>query len=264
MTKIARNGRHVVVNGLRLHYVSFCSGKHPLLLLPGITAPAATWEFVAEKLADYYDVYIMNVRGRGLSERSSNSGYRLDDYASDAERFITRLQLDRPHVVGHSMGARIGIRLAATYQNLLSKLVIVDPPVSGPARRPYPIPLQFYLDSLGEVERGEGYEQMRRAFDWTDDQLEARMEWLPTCDRNAIIESHRSFQEEDIHQNMPSISAETLLIYAEKGDTVRKEEADEIQRLIPRCQSLRMDNAGHMIPWDKLDAFVTSVRSFLR
>ncbi len=258
-----REGRHVIANGVRLHYVRVGRGNPPLVLLPGITAPAATWEFVARAMANRNDVYVIDVRGRGLSQRGADLSHRLDDYAADIADFIRVLALDRPSILGHSMGARIAVRLAARYSHAVGKVVLADPPVSGPGRREYPIPLSFYLDSLASVERGEGYEAMKDALGWSDEQLDQRMEWLPTCDRKAIAESHHSFNADDIHADMPSISARTLLLYAERGGTVLESDAQEIVRLIPNCSSLRIDRAGHMIPWDRLEAFVAAVHQFI-
>jgi N-formylmaleamate deformylase len=264
MAKALRTGRHVIANGIRLHYVRFGEGRPPLLVLPGITSPAATWEFVGEALALHNDVYIVDIRGRGLSQGGGDLGYRLDDYAADTAALIRTLQLERPAVLGHSMGGRIAIRFAARHPELVGKLVLVDPPVSGPGRRAYPVPLALYLDSLDAVSRGEGYAAMKQALQWEDDKLEARMEWLPTCDRTAIIESHASFQEEDIHGDLQKIAADTLFLYAEKGGTVLAEDALEISRAIGRCNTRRIDGAGHMIPWDRLDAFTAAVHDFVR
>jgi N-formylmaleamate deformylase len=104
---------------------------------------------------------------------------------------------------------------------------------------------------------------MKAGLPWSDAQLEQRMEWLPTCDRTAIIESHKSFHEEDIHRDLPDIAAASLLLYAEKGGTVSDEDADEITGALRNCQKERIDGAGHMIPWDRLEAFVSSVQHFL-
>lgn len=263
MTQWVRQGRHVIANGVRLHYVRFGSGRAPLVLLPGITSPAATWEFVAERLSAFNDVYVMDIRGRGLSQGGPDLGYWLDDYAADTVAFIGALGLQAPAILGHSMGARIAVRVAARCPEVVGRLVLADPPVSGPGRRPYPIPLEFYLNSLDAVERGTGYEQMRKGLPWTDEQLETRMEWLPTCDRTAIIQSHRSFHEEEIHRDLPGIQAPTLLLYAELGGTVSDADADEIAGAIPNCRKERVDGAGHMIPWDRLDVFVDRVARFL-
>jgi N-formylmaleamate deformylase len=235
----------------------------PLVLIPGITSPAVSWEFVAERLADRNDVYVLDNRGRGLSQGGASLSYRLDDYAADTAGLIRALRLERPDIVGHSMGARIAVRLAARSPECIGRMVLVDPPVSGPGRRPYPSPLQYYLDALDAASRGEGLEEMKKNLPWSDAQIEQRMEWLPTCDRTAIIESHRSFHEEEIHSDLPSIAAQTLLLYAEKGGTVTEGDAEEIVHALRHGSKQRVDGAGHMIPWDRLDAFISAVQAFL-
>jgi len=260
---VLRQGRHLIANGIRLHYIRLGRGQAPLVLIPGITSPAITWQFVGERLAEKNDVYILDVRGRGLSQGGADLGYRLDDYARDTEGLIRGLGLDKPAIVGHSMGGRIAVRLAALAPACVGKLILVDPPVSGPGRRAYPLPLDWYLSSIDAVSRGQGLEEMKKALPWSEEHLELRMEWLPTCDRTAIAESHRSFQEEEIHSNLPKIRSETLLMYAEKGGTISDADADEIVRALGKGRKQRIDGVGHMIPWDNLDAFVSTVRAFL-
>lgn len=67
---VIRRGAHCMANGIRLHYLEFHSGpdQTPILLLPGITSPAMTWSFVAERLATTHRVFALDIRGRGLSE----------------------------------------------------------------------------------------------------------------------------------------------------------------------------------------------------
>src|SRR5690606_7834786 len=99
--------RFVQANGLRHHLLEYGpKDATPVLILPGITSPAPTWEFVARELADDYRVFTADIRGRGLSD-TPPSGYTLPDYAADAAGVIEALGLDRPIVLGHSMGARI-------------------------------------------------------------------------------------------------------------------------------------------------------------
>src|SRR6266852_5643797 len=109
---VSRRGAHCMANGIRQHYLEFGgeSSNAPILLLPGITSPAVTWAFVAERLATSHRVLVLDIRGRGLSESKSGLSYTLDDYAEDARSLIEVLGLKLPIVIGHSMGARIAAR----------------------------------------------------------------------------------------------------------------------------------------------------------
>lgn len=153
---ISRRGAHCIANGIRLHYLEFHSAptNPAIVLLPGITSPAITWAFVAERLATTHRVLVLDIRGRGLSESRAGLGYTLDDYAQDARGVIEVLGLGHPIVIGHSMGARIVARLGAIAKELPSKLVLIDPPLSGPGRTPYPTPLSSYLTAIEAASRG--------------------------------------------------------------------------------------------------------------
>ncbi len=259
-----RRGRHRSVNGVRIHFLEHGSDGPPLVLLPGITSPAITWAFVAERLASFSRVITLDIRGRGLSSGGPDIGYRLADYADDAAGLIRSLDLERPIVLGHSMGARIAIKLAATAPEVVGRLILADPPVSGPGRRPYPIPLPWYIEGIDMAARGESMPVAGGLLaNWTEEQLALREEWLPTCDKTAIAESHRSFQDEDIHVLMPLIECPTLLICAGNGGTITPDEEEEIVGLIGDCRSTRIPDVGHMIPWDDLDALTDAVRGFV-
>ncbi|MGE0746217.1 MAG: alpha/beta fold hydrolase [Rhodospirillales bacterium] len=252
---------YVVTGGVRLHYLEFPGDGPPLVLLPGITSPAANWGFVGAELAKTNHVYVLDNRGRGLSDQRPGLRYRLEDYAADTAGLIGELGLKRPVIVGHSMGGRIAVKFAADYPELLSKVVMVDPPVSGPGRRPYPPPLQPYIDGLLAASRGEPIE---RRPGYSDEQHALRCEWLPTCSLEAVVQSYRNFQLEDIHAEMPRIRCPALLVYAELGGTIGEKDADEVVSLIKDCRKVRVERVGHMIPFDDLAGFMNAVRDFVK
>src|SRR4051795_13648764 len=104
----------VQANGLRHHYLSYGEGERTVVIVPGITSPAITWEFVAERLADQARVIVLDVRGRGLSDVPA-TGYDLPDYAADVAGIVAALGLERPLLLGHSMGARIVAAVGALH-----------------------------------------------------------------------------------------------------------------------------------------------------
>ena len=165
-------GANVHANGIRQHYLRYGGKGRPVVLVPGITSPAVTWGFVAERFGRAFDTYVIDVRGRGLSEASNALDYGLDACAADIGGFAATLGLEGYALVGHSMGARIGIRTARHHGQGLERLVLVDPPVSGPNRRPYPAQLDWYVDSIRLMLRGGGPDALRPfSPTWTEAQL---------------------------------------------------------------------------------------------
>ncbi len=265
-----RYGAQLNANGIRQHYLRYGGAEGAratrcaVVLIPGITSPAVTWGFVAERFGRHFETYVLDVRGRGLSEASDTLDYSLDAQAADVIAFAAALGLRRYAIVGHSMGARIGIRVAARRPEGLTRLVAIDPPVSGPGRRPYPAQLPWYVDSIRLAQRGISLEEMRGFCPtWSEAQLRLRAQWLHTCDERAIVTSFDAFQTDDIHADVGRIAVPTLLVTAERGDVVRQQDVDELRTLLPSLQERRVGDAGHMIPWDNEAGFYAAFGDFL-
>ena len=263
-------GAHVHANGIRQHYLRYGgsdgarAGRAAVVILPGITSPVVTWGFVGERFGRVFDTYILDIRGRGLSEAADALDYSLDAQAADALAFVQALGLKRYALVGHSMGGRIAIRAARSADAALARVVAVDPPVSGPGRRPYPAKLPWYVDSIRQARQGISLEQMRTYCPtWSDEQLRLRAQWLHTCNEQAIVTSFDAFQTDDIHADLPHVKVPLLLMSAERGDVVRAADVDEILGLAPDAQHVRVAGAGHMIPWDNEAGFYAAFGDFL-
>jgi N-formylmaleamate deformylase len=249
-------GGNVHANSIRQHYLRYGGAGLPIVLLPGITSPAITWGFVAERLGCHYDVYVLDARGRGLSEASDDFDYSIDACADDVVAFVDAIGLPTYALMGHSFGARIAVRSARKNSTGLERLVIIDPPVSGPNRRPYPMAIDWYLKSIEQMSRGGSFELLKPFLpNWSDEQLRLRAEWLHTCALKAVTVAYQGFHQDDMHADFPHLSIPILLIAAGKGDVIRQEELDEILRLNKSIRAVRVERAGHMIPWDDEEGF---------
>jgi N-formylmaleamate deformylase len=186
-----------VANGaVQLHALDYGGDGVPLVVLPGITSPAITMDFVAGQIGDLVRPIILDVRGRGLSD--SGGEYSLEEYAEDAEALIRGLGLDSPLLLGHSMGARIAATTAVRARVPLRGTVLIDPPMSGPGRGPYPTPLEVFLAQLDQAKRGTDADEVARSWPrWPRRELELRARWLSSCDEQAITLTHRGLETED-------------------------------------------------------------------
>lgn len=258
-------GGNVQANGIRQHYLRYGGKRQPLLLIPGITSPAITWGFVAERLGEHFDTYVLDARGRGLSSTGPNLDYGTDACADDIAAFVLALDLKDCLLVGHSMGARFILRAATRHPDApFSRLALIDPPVSGPGRREYPGKLPWYVDSIRQAEQGMSATDML-AFcpTWTEEQRALRAEWLHTCYTPAIIKAYEDFHGVDIHQDFARNTLPTFLMIAGKGGVIDAEDEAEIRSLQPAIHIARVESAGHMIPWDDFEGFFSAFGDFL-
>jgi N-formylmaleamate deformylase len=250
----------VTRGGVRLHVLQHGAGDDELLVLPGITSPAAVWEFAVEPLAEGRRVHTMDLRGRGLSDKPA-SGYGLDDYAADAAAVVRELGLRRPAVLGHSLGARIAAALAVAGLVELGRLILVDPPVTGPGRDPYPYPLDFYLDGI-EAARGPAPAEATGPPHWTDRQRRERATWLATCSPEAVRETYANFHAEDFLALWARLDRPALICGADSA-VVPPAALDELRRLNPSAWIRTVRGADHMVPWDNPAGFNEAVEEAL-
>lgn len=255
-------GYNVNANGIRHHLLHFAGNGPSMLLVPGITSPAITWGFVAERLAASFDVHVLDVRGRGLSQ-AGDLDYSLDAMAADVVALVAATGLEKPVVLGHSMGARTAIRAARLAPDAFSGLIIVDPPVSGPGRRAYPSAWNWYEDSILMAQTGCSGEDMRRFCPtWTDAQNALRAEWLHTCQLDAIRTAYDGFHTDDIHADLPHLALPMRLVVAGGAAVIGPDDIEEIKTLAPAIEVRIVEKAGHMIPWDDLEGFIAATLDF--
>ncbi|MQA15850.1 MAG: alpha/beta fold hydrolase [Pseudonocardiaceae bacterium] len=264
MIEVQGQSAFVQANGLRHHVLRYGHADRPILILPGITSPAATADFIAAKLAHQYRVYVPDLRGRGRSEVGAPGGYTLDNYTADVAGLVETLGLDRPTILGHSMGARIAAAYCTSTRHARGPVVLVDPPLSGPGRGPYPTSLDSFMTQLSEARRGTTPEEVRRFYPkWPDREIAIRIEALASCDEVAIRESHRGLEQEDFFPYWAQLDPPAVLVRGEDSPVVTEEGVAQLSGTNPRIPIVTVPQAGHMVAWDNFDGFITVLAQFL-
>ena len=112
-------------DGVRVNVAIWEGGGKPILCIHGITANCRCWDTLAEVLAPEFQVIAMDLRGRGQSDKPSQ-GYSLEYHLKDINCLLDDLGLDRAVIMGHSLGAFIGLAFAAEYPDRTDQLILVD------------------------------------------------------------------------------------------------------------------------------------------
>jgi len=117
----AGNGEYAEVNGLTMYYETHGTGK-PLVLLHGGLGSGEMFGPVLPALADHHQVIIPDLQGHGRTadiDRPLDVALMGDDIAA----LIDHLGLDKPDVVGYSLGGGIALRLAFAHPEKIGRLV---------------------------------------------------------------------------------------------------------------------------------------------
>jgi pimeloyl-ACP methyl ester carboxylesterase len=134
----AYRSRNVVLRHHRFHFLEWGPADAPaIVLLHGGHQSAHSWDLVSLSLARRFRVLALDQRGHGDSEWARDVDYSNHTMSVDAEAFIAALGLERPVLVGHSMGGRNALLLARRNPGCLRALVVVDigPEISEKGRQ---------------------------------------------------------------------------------------------------------------------------------
>src|SRR6195952_3907134 len=116
---------NVVLRQMRFHFLEWGRADAPaIVLLHGGHQSAHSWDLVSLHLAQRYRVLALDQRGHGDSEWARDVVYSYHEMSLDAEAFIVAMGLDRPVLIGHSMGGRNAMLLMRRCPGLLRAAAI--------------------------------------------------------------------------------------------------------------------------------------------
>jgi esterase len=108
---------------LDLAYESVGDGP-PLVVLHGLFSSAGNWRSIAQSLADTHRVISVDLRNHGDSPWADTMSY--PEMAADVLQLIDRQDIERPAILGHSMGGKTAMALALLHPERVGRLIVVD------------------------------------------------------------------------------------------------------------------------------------------
>lgn len=260
-----------------LRYFRSGGDKPPLVLVHGFTDSALYFERLADLLAESWDVIAYDARGHGQSSRITD---RFDDglRADDLQFVINELSLDRPALLGHSMGAAT-IALAATRNTDLSRgIVLEDPAWWEPAEAS--TPEEAATQRAERQARNQAWREWvaalqtmpfeqalaERAADspkWRADDVERSVN--ARIDVQLDLFDHFPNERSPWRSIVDQLPCPTLVVIGDHalGGIITTELADEMRNRNSRVEIAAIADAGHAIRYDQFDAFAAATIEFL-
>lgn len=121
------SGRFLEIDGCRIHYVDEGAGP-PLFLIHGLGGQLGNFTYVlVARLAKEFRVVAVDRPGSGYSTRPAGADARLRAQGDVLAKVIGALKLDRPLIVGHSMGGAIALAIGLDHPECASGLALIAP-----------------------------------------------------------------------------------------------------------------------------------------
>ncbi|MFB6074611.1 MAG: alpha/beta fold hydrolase [Haloarculaceae archaeon] len=247
----------------------------PVVFVHGAIVDHGQWDPQVERLAGEYTVVTYDLRGHGRTGPSDRSAYSIELFAEDLAALVDALGLERPVVVGHSMGGCVALAYAVAHPDGLSGLVLADS--FGPRPLDWRERLQrSSLRATIPLVRLFGYERVERWQVWLQERLQGegvsgdyeRVEALRatgplmTSEEFAkVIRALVAFARSGL--DPAAVAVPTLVLHGENDAGFVRRQAAHLGATIPDATVQSVPDAGHAANLDNPDAFTTDLGAFL-
>ncbi|SDL75215.1 Pimeloyl-ACP methyl ester carboxylesterase [Catalinimonas alkaloidigena] len=240
----------------------------PVVILHGLLGSADNWLSQSKQLATERPVYLVDQRNHGQSPHAEAFTYQA--MAADLLEFLTEHDLDRPFVVGHSMGGKTAMFFATQYPEHLQGLVVADI-----APRYYPVHHQQILAGLKSipVDSIKSRQEADKILSERIPELGVRQFLL----KNLTRKSEGGFEwrmnlpviDQKIEQVGEALPADaryegpTLFLRGEHSDYIQPKDEAEIHRLFPKATIETVAGTGHWLHAEKPDEVIRLIQAFI-
>jgi len=240
----------------------------PLIVLHGFLGSLDNWLTLGKKLAENYQVILVDQRNHGKSFHSDQWSY--DDMVDDLKNLIDHYQFKSPILLGHSMGGKTVMQYAAYHDGEIEKMIVAD---MGP--KFYPVHHQKILEGLTAIPI-DSINSREEADSFLKEYVEnvsTRTFLLKNIARSSdgfswkmnlnVLRDQVAEIGKELNYRLP-IDTSSMFLRGGASDYVLDEDWEDIKSIFPNSQLDTVDSAGHWLHAEKPQAFYDKVMNYLR
>lgn len=240
-------------------HVEQAGAGEPVVLLHGWGTSAKSLAPVMETLSATFTVWAFDFPGHGLTANPT-APWGVTDFADFVRHAMARLGVERAHLLGHSHGGRVSIRIAAQTPHLVAGLVLVDSAGIRP-QRTAGLRLRGWTARSGR--RILGHQLAGRAGQQALAALYGKLGMSDYRDAGPMRATFVKVVNEDLSALLPSVQAPTLIIWGALDRETPLWMGEQMTRQIPDSRLVVLPAAGHYAYLDDRPAFDREVIQFL-
>lgn len=250
-----------------------------VILVPGMTSSPSAWRGIAEALPGYR-YHFVQVKGfAGTAPEANASGLVIAPAAEEIARYVREQGLNKPAVVGHSMGGTVGLMIAARHPDAVSKLMVVDqlaflgaiygpPGTTSESVRPTADKLRDGMANAPREAFEKQIEAMTQAMVRSDDQRPLVLADAKASTRSTVAHGFHELIITDLRPELPRIQVPVAVLYVNPaGVSLTDEQIDAVYKGsyagLRGAKLVRVPDSAHFIMSDNQPRFVAELKSFL-
>jgi pimeloyl-ACP methyl ester carboxylesterase len=244
-----------------------------VVLIPGLASPAAVFDEAAGKIGKDHRLILVQLNGFAGSPASSEPLDNLLPGAVDElAAWLAANHIEKPAVIGHSMGGLMAMMLAKAHPNAAGKLLVVDAlpfygMLFGPAATPDAVRPMVEQMRAGLVS-GKSPAQVPPHMSNTDAGKAKILTWLQESDPNTVGEALVEDATTDFRPGLSSLASVPVTVLYAVPNAGMKRTAEELYREayrpLPSVSLVPVEDSEHFIMLDQPEHFVEEVQAFLR
>jgi pimeloyl-ACP methyl ester carboxylesterase len=258
---------YVMANGIRLHYWRTGGNKPPMVMAHGSSDDGLCWTNFAKEFEDRYDIILFDARGHGLSDPPS-PGDPPYAQAEDLAALIRELKLDKPIVIGHSMGSSSAAWFAARHPDVARAIVLEDPGLLPRPAMAAPATQADRDKRVAEViaRNNTPFQDlvdrcMKNSPLWG---LSECQFWAPSKRRHHPVTALTGFGgRPPMAEIFSQVTVPVLIIKAGAPPDVRKQN-EEVAAKLAKGKIVHIDGAGHNVRRERKQQTVDALNAFLK
>ena len=261
----------IKANGITMNYDQQGTGE-PMILIPYLAADHACYAFQVAEYSKHFTCISLDLRGTGATDKTDGA-YSTEDLADDVAAFMKALGVPRAHVSGLSLGAAIGMWLAAKHPENVATLSLHS---AWPKTDPY---LKSVVGSFQQTARGMGNVAeflILALFPWCltpelydanpdyIEQLAAFVRSRPAQSVESFIQQSNAVIGHDAESQLSRITASTLITFGRQDVASSTRFADRLKAGIRNSELLIFEGCSHAPIYEKVAEFNEKTLVFLR
>lgn len=249
----------------------------PIILIPGLASSGAVWDSAVKRYCGDHQCHVLTLAG--FAGVPAIDAPLLATTEQQLSAYITANGLDRPVVIGHSLGGFLGLKLAADHPGQVGRLVVVDSlpamaatqmsSMTGAQMKEMAAGVRAHLLAQDADAYKANQLQTLRTMITSENDVQRAVVWGQQSDRATVASAMAEMMGEDLRQDIGRIKAPTLVLgswiaYKNFGTRPQFEQMYQAQyQQLPGVKVEMADNARHFIMfddpawmYDRIDAFL--------